>query len=179
MKIFATLASLIIFAGFIALSVRKFGWKDSYSAYAQLWKKAVPIHNLNVWSLVTVIVAFLLVPAMLEAGDESPLQFLGFFAPIYLAVVAFTPDWDINPEDEKNEADRLNHKRQRIIHKVGAALCATATVCWLIFALRLWFLIPITLVATGLAAYFTKTYKNYVFWLEMAMFAAVYIAALV
>ena len=162
------IASLVILAAFIILSIRRFGWDWSYSRYAMQWDKAEPLGpHTYLWSAVTVIVAVLLCPAMLECADESPLQFLGFFAPAYLIVVAMTPEWETK-------------RKQTIIHFAGTVVCASASVLWLVLALRLWFLIPIALVLAGTAGYLTKTLKEcYVLWLEIAMFAAVYAAVLI
>ena len=112
-------------------------------------------------------VAVLLCFSTIEAGDESPLQFLGFFAPVYLGVVALTPKWE-------------SDKKQKTIHYIGTFLCAVAAILWLIFVLRLWFYIPIALVLVSIAAYLTKTIKtSYFLWLEIALFAAVYGALLI
>ena len=175
----SAIASLVLFAGFVAVSFKRFGILSSYSSYASKWEAAVPLdHGTHLWSAITVIVAVLLVPAMLEVGDESPLQFLGFFAPAYLIVAAVTPDYEYRPGD--NEYDQKRRLRQRIIHFVGAVICAAASVIWVILALRLWYLVPAALVLAGIAAYFTKTYREcYVLWAELAMFAAVYAAVLI
>lgn len=175
----STIASLLLFGGWLALSMKHFGILSSYSSYASKWKQAVPLdHGTNLWSIVTVMMAILLAPAMLEVGDESPLQFLGFFAPAYLIVAAVTPDYEYRPGD--NEYDQKRRLRQRIIHFVGAVICAAASVIWVILALRLWYLVPAAIVLAGIAAYFTKTYREcYVLWLELAMFAAVYAAVLI
>ena len=153
-------ASLALFAGWLVLCIRKFGWLSSYSAYATKWPKPI-------WSAITIIVAVLLIPAMLEAGDESPLQFLGFFAPVYLGVVALTPDWE------------TDHK-QKLIHNYSSVVCVVCVIMWLVYALRLWYYIPIAIALAALAAYLTKTWKeSYTLWLELAMFAAVYGAVLI
>ena len=156
------IASLAIFAGWLALSIHKFGWLSSYSAYAAKWNEALKINGAHIWSIVTVVVAILLAFSTIEAGDESPLQFLGFFAPIYLIVVALTPEYEEKPN-------------QRIIHNVGATLCVICTILWLVFALRVWYSLPIAIALCGLAAYLTKTLKSsYGLWLEIAVFVAVY-----
>lgn len=166
--IVTSVISLLLYSGFLALSVWRFGWQGSYSGYAAKWSEFLyNERDLGPWSLVTLFTAILLVPAMAEAGDESPLQFLGFASPVYLGVVAFTPKWE-------------TVSRQRKIHCAGTAVCAVCAVLWLIFALRLWFYIPIAFVLCSLAAYFTKTIKkSYVLWLELTLFAAVYGAVLI
>lgn len=161
-----TILSLLLFGGFIGLSIVKFTLLGSYSAYAAEWERAVPMNHMNLWSVVTMTVAFLLCFAMLEVGDESPLQFLGFAAPVYLGVVSLTPKW-------------ATDKHQKKVHVIGALTCALAAVLWLIFTLRQWYLIPISLLLAWCGGYFTYSLKtSYVFWLEMAMFFAVYVAVL-
>lgn len=162
--IVTSLLSLAIFAGFTALSVRKFGWQKLYSSYSSLWPEAVPIHNANLWSIVTVISALLLVPAMVERGEGNALQFIGFFAPMYLAVCGLTPTWETEYE-------------ARFIHLLGVAICTLATLFWIFYVCRLWWVLLIAVVLAGVAAYFTKTWKkSWVFWAEMAGFAAVYVS---
>ena len=160
--------SLVIFSSFLALSIWRFGWLGSYSGYAAKWTEFLSLGgNIHTWSIVTMAVAVLLCFSTIEAGDESPLQFLGFFAPVYLGVVALTPKWE-------------SDKKQKTIHYIGTFLCAVAAILWLILVLRLWFYIPIALALTFIAAYFTKTIKtSYFLWLEIALFAAVYGALLI
>ena len=163
-----TLVSLVILGGFTAYSVWRFGWRGSYSSYAAKWAEAVPLEsNTNVWSIVTIVAAILICFALLERGEGDPLQFLGFFSPLYLAVVAFTPKYE-----EK--------RKQRIIHISGAVLCAAVSLVWLIAIRNAWWAILITAIGALAAAYFTGTIKkSYIFWLEMAMFGAVYAAVII
>lgn len=162
-SLITTLASLALFGGFVGLSVHRFGWRRSYSAYAAKWHEAVPLaSNTHLWSIVTVVVALLLVPALLERGEGDPWQFLGFFAPMYLCFAAFTPDYETD-------------KRQMKIHIIGTSLCALVSVAWICFVAERWWTIPVALVAAWLAAYATITVKkSWLFLLEMAMFAAAY-----
>ena len=171
----SAIASLVLFGGWLALNFRKHGILSSYSSYAAKW---LLDHDTNLWSIITVAIALLLVPAMLEVGDESPLQFLGFFAPAYLIVAAVTPDYEYRPDD--NEYDQKRRLRQRIIHFVGAVICAAASVIWVLIALRLWYLVIAGLILGAFAAFTTKTYREcYILWAELAMFAAVYAAVLI
>ena len=161
------IASLVIFAGFVAYSVFSFGWPSSYSSFAKKWIERLPMHNVNLWSIVTAVVAFLLFPAMIERGEGNLLQCLGFFAPLYLLVVAFTPKWE------------TEHK-QYVIHCVGTALCAAAALAWLIVIRHLWWVLLIALGVMAAAAFLTKTFKaSWFFWLEMAFFGAAYAATII
>jgi hypothetical protein len=171
--------SLLLLVGWMALSIWRFGLLFSYSRYAAKWNEFLKIDNhTHAWSIVTVLVAFLIAPAMIQAGDESPLQFLGFFAPLYLIIVAFTPEYqDQEGDDEKK---RKKRKRQRIIHYVGTAICSVCTILWLILVLRLWFYIPVGLFVAWVAAYFTNSIKtSYALWLEFSLLVAVYGATLI
>ena len=177
-SLITTILALVIFVGFVAISVRKFGWLRSYSAYAAKWTEAVPINrHTHLWSIVTVIVALLLACGMLEQGEGHPLQFLGFFAPVYLAIVAFTPEYQEQPGDD--DKMRAKRKRQRIIHYIGTILCAAASVAWL------WFAGPqgtifFSLVAALLLGILTRSINSsLIFWAEMAMFGAVFAARLI
>lgn len=150
---------------FVVWSVSRFGWSKSYSSYAALWEEAVPMNsNMHLWSIITAVVAAMLVPAMIESGEGSALQCLGFFTPLYLIVVAFTPEY-------------ATVRKQKIIHYVGAISCAVLATAWIIFVRHLiW--VPLSLLALAIfAAVTTKTMKkDYIFWGEMVMFASSYAA---
>lgn len=162
-----TLLSLVIFAVFIIIGIRKFGLLGSYSAYSSKWTEAVPLHNVNIWSIVTVIVAMLLAPALIEQGEGNPWQCLGFFAPIYLIVVAMTPRWETD-------------KKQKCVHVIGAALCALIALLWLALVRHQLWLPVVTALAAWCAGYATVTAKkSLVFWAEMAAFSAVYVSLLI
>lgn len=166
LTLISTLSSMIVLFGFTALSVVKFGWQKSYSTYAHLWHEKVPLaSNTHLWSIVTIAAAFLVAPAILQAGDESPWQFLGFFVPCYLMVVGCTPRY-------------LTDKKQRIIHTTGAILCAVAAFAWMILVLRLWYIPLITIALAWLCLYFVNHNDNPIFWGEMAMFSATYVSLL-
>lgn len=176
-----TIASIVILTGFLAISIRKFGLQPSYSAFAPRWKKAVPIHNVNLWSLITIVVALLFMPGMIQAGAGSPWQFLGFLSPAYLVLVALTPLKDEDDEnDEKSEEAKKENKRRRITHVVGAILCAIATVAWLILTVHKPWLIPVALYIPFCAGYASRSCKSSAtLWSEMALFVGGYLAILI
>jgi len=173
-----TILSIVILTGFVALGIRKFGLQPSYSAYAPKWKKAVPIHNVNLWSLVTIIVAILFMFGMIEAGAGSPWQFLGFLSPAYLVLVALTPLKDEEDEkDESSEEVKKDNKRKRITHVVGAILCSVATVAWLILVAHKIWLAPIALYIPFCFGFASRSCKSSAtLWSELALFIAGYIA---
>ena len=174
----STIVSIVIFAVFVTLCICKFGLAPSYSDYNRYWDKACPINNMHLWSIVTFFIAVTFMIGMIDRGQFSSWQFLGFFAPMYLVVVALFPLTDL-PEDA-NEYDIKRHKRQQIIHVVGASLCALCTVLWLFLVVKNYWLPPTALFLVACGAYFTKTVTtSTVFWLEMALFLAGYPAILI
>jgi hypothetical protein len=163
-----TIMSLTIFMGFVAVSICRFGILDSYSAYAAKWTEAAPINSqTHLWSIVTVAAALFLAPAMIERGVGNPWQLLGFFAPLYLWLVAFTPDWETN-------------KKQHIIHSTGAAICAIASILWAcIICERFGTVLGCTLLM-WVAGIISKTIERaLVFWEEMGLFLSVYVILLI
>lgn len=161
-----TIASTIILFSFIGIGVSKFGILESYSGYAPKWDKAVPIKNMNLWSIVTLVAAFLICPVMLELATGSVWQFLGFLTPVYLVVVALTP---------KFSTDR----KQFIIHLVASILCFIGGLCWVLFIMKSVMIFIISLIFILALSLFTDTFrKSVIFWLEMVMFLSVYLTVL-
>lgn len=161
-----TIISLLLLAGFIGLScIINHGLAASYSAFSACWEEDPP--KLNVWSVVTFIAAMAMVPPMVEAGDGNPVQFLGFFAPLYLIVVSLTPRWDVD-------------RRQRRIHTAGAIVCAVLAFAWLLLVRHHWWVALICLAAALVAGWRTRTLPgSLVFWGEMVMFASVYLSLII
>lgn len=157
---------MLLLGGFIWLSCfLNRGIPASYSAFSELWEEDPP--RLNTWSVVTFLAAFSMVPPMIQAGDGNPVQFLGFFAPLYLIVVSLTPNWDID-------------KRQGRIHTAGAIACAVLAFAWLLLIRHHWWVVVICLAAGGVAGWRTRTLPgSLVFWGEMVMFASVYLSLII
>lgn len=159
-----TVMSTIFLFGFIVLSTALFGLQSSYSAYASKWKERVPIHNMNLWSIVTIVSALLLVPTMIERGEQTPLQFLGFIVPIYLIVVGLTPDY---------EKDKFQGK----VHTAAACICAMLAFLWLILIVKSYIFLPVVAFMVVITALSTGTFKSsMIFWGEMIMFFSIYLA---
>jgi hypothetical protein len=158
-----TIISFLLLAGFIVLSCALFyGIPGSYSAFSAEWRTMCP--KLNVWSVVTALAAFGMVPPMIGAGEGFSLQCLGFFAPLYLVIVALTPEWDIKP-------------KQHVVHTVGAIICAVLAFAWLLFIRGHWWVAVICLAAGIAAGVLTRTLRaSLVFWGEAVMFSSVYLS---
>ena len=62
---YVAIASMVILAAFIGLSVWQFGILESYSSYARKWKERFPNADPNIWSAVTVIAAILMAIAFM------------------------------------------------------------------------------------------------------------------
>ena len=88
-------------------------------------------------------------------------------APVYLIIVALTPNW-------------ANDKKQRIVHQVGAAACAILALLWLVIIrgdLGLTFVVSVACMVAGTAS---RTIERCtVFWLEASMFLSVYASLMI
>ena len=163
-----TILSLVLLVGFTIWASHIDGEiPRSYSALGTIVGYYYPGAATNPWSVVTFIVAFLMLPPMIEAGTGSLWQCLGFFAPVYLVVVALTPNW-------------ANDKKQRIVHQVGAAACAILALLWLVIIrgdLGLTFVVSVACMVAGTAS---RTIERCtVFWLEASMFLSVYASLMI
>ena len=158
MVYFSTILGTILFFGFIIFNVFKFGILNSYSAYSTKWREIFPKWNINLWSLVTIISAFLVMPQLIQTGINSHFQFLGFFMPVYLIAVGLTPNWESN-------------KKEHILHSIFALLCAVAAVIWIYLFKACYVHALIVFILTLIASLISKTtIKAYCFWLEMLIF---------
>ena len=165
---YVAIIAMAILASFIGLSVWQFGLLESYSSYAEKWKDRYPIHNTNIWSVVTAAVAILMAIAFIDKLDGNPLQFLGFLAPVYLGVVACTPEY------------KKKHK-QRVAHYIGVSCCVVAFLSLVIFGMHLWWL-PLVCIAgffflLGLPT--RSVAKSWVLWLQCAGFATAFVVLMV
>ncbi len=160
--------SFVMMAAFIGLSVWRFGLQKSWGSYAKKWTEAVPMHNVNAWSIVTVIAALLLAIPLIGnlAGNQG--QAIGLLAPACVVAMAVTP------HHESSHSQSLVH---------GAAFFAFAilvlTLC--IFALHLWWL-PLVCVAGFffLPAATTRTIKSsWPLWLFSGLLATLYIVSMI
>lgn len=153
-----TTVSAIMFFEFVILGCIKYGLLDCYSAYAAKWHEFYP--KLNIWSIVTFISAFLMVPILFENSKDNPIQFLGFFAPIGLFAVACSPMYS-------------KEKFQWWMHQIGAwgAVIFVATYIFLIPKL-IWPVIILVVIAI-----FNSLVKKgtWMFWGEMAAYLSTYI----
>jgi len=163
--ILSALSAIILF-GFIFAGVVRWGLLPSYSDYSSKWGEVIPIHNMNLWGIVTFVAAALLMPVMIELGNDNVFQFLGFFTPVYLMCVSFTPNWKTDETEGK-------------LHPIFAYSCAAAAFAWILFVVKMW---PVLLgaslfvIATALLSLTLKTSK--IFWLEMIMFVGTYLSLL-
>lgn len=163
--LFALLSTLGLFS-FIGAGAIRFGLLPSYSSYSSKWGEAVPMNNMNLWSVVTFVAAFLLCPALLELGTASMWQFLGFFTPVYLITVSLTPEWQT----------KLGQYR---VHMVAAVLCALAGLGWLVFVMHAFKVLACVLAFIVTMALFSGTARDCaIFWAEMFMFISVYATVL-
>lgn len=162
------IASFVLLFGFIGLGIFRFGLLPSYSAYAAKWSERCPLPtNLHFWSIVTILAALILTPVMTSIGEGQTLQFLGFFAPLYLIVVGLTPEYETNP-------------RQKKIHIVGAIICSLCAIFWIAFVMNRWAVFLACLFVTFVAAILTHTQqKSILFWGEIVLFLSTYVTSFI
>lgn len=161
-----SLLSFILLAGFIALGIRTFGLQRSYSYYAHLWGEKVKIHNVNLWSAVTVISAILLMISLIAKLEGNPWQFLGFLVPAYLIVVAFTPNY-------------LEDNKQAVAHVVATILCAVGFLVYAIVGLHTWKPLVFSLLAFAVIGFASRSLKDsYILWLECTLIMSAYTIAI-
>lgn len=157
-----TLASLIIFTVFNIVGIKKFGFRTCLSEYGKLWGDAVPIKNMNLWSIVLTVVAFLLFPPIFQATEGNVWQFVGFLAPAYLFLVIFTPNYQTD-------------KKANIIHQIGAYTCAIGMLLWMVLIMHMWIPIVVCGVISIIIGIVTKTLKeSLTYYLELSLFASTY-----
>lgn len=163
--ILSALSAIILF-GFIFAGVVRWGLLPSYSHYAAKWAEVLPVKNLNLWSIVTIVAALLLMPVLLELGENNPLQFLGFFVPVYLICVALTPNYQVDKTEKK-------------LHPIFAFSCAAAAFAWILLIIKTWpVLLGAVLFVTATALLSLTLKSSKVFWLEMIMFTGMYLSLL-
>lgn len=166
MLYFCIITSLILFIGINAISIKKYGLLSCYSAYGPEWDaERRKYYDINVWSLITIITAALIVPPMIERGADNPWQFLGFVAPLYLFLVGFTPHY-------------LTSKTEGTIHRVGAIASLVLSLIWFILILHLWYVPFVIFAVAMMLMVLTKTFESWMWWGEISMYASVYIALL-
>lgn len=165
-----TIISLLIFVVFNYICIKKYGLLSCFSAYGKKWDEYTQEHpqlkGLNIWSVVTIVTAILLLVPMLNTGKDNSLQFLCFFAPLYLFLVGFTPKYS-----EK--------KTWNIIHQIGAWGCVVCILLWLFFVVKLWaVIIPVFTLMFVIAIGTRTTKESYLYYLEMAMYLSTYLILL-
>ena len=154
-----TILSAVLLFSFMGVGIKKYGLLSCYSAYGPLWGKDFP--KLNIWSVITFITAFLMVPVMLEVSVFSAWQFLGFLAPVSLFWVACSPDYQ--------EGGLAN-----VMHQVGAWTAVVAALAYICIIPHLWWLaLPFAVVAVILSLIFKGTLM---LWGEVATYSTIYAA---
>lgn len=158
------IASFVLLFGFIGLGIFKFGLLPSYSAYASKWaERSLLPKRLNPWSIVTILAAFLLMPVMIDLGEGGMMQFLGFFAPLYLIIVGLTPGYETNPG-------------ARRVHIWGAAICAVCALIWMTAVMHRWAVVLAVAFIMWSISLATQTFKSStIFWGEAVLFLSTYV----
>ena len=150
------LLAAILFWGFLAISIYRWGIPHSYSMLAYKWSKTT-------WTTVTILIAFLITPILIELGALSAYQFLGFLTPVWLMLVATTPNF-------------LTDKTQNTLHNTFTGLCVVSNLLWLTLVTHYIWVSILVVLLIAILALLTKSIKtSYIFWLEMIMFLTIFI----
>jgi len=165
-----TILSMLIMVVFNIICLKKYRLLSCYSAYGPKWAEYTKEHpqlkGLNIWSIVTIVSAGLLFVPMLTSAKDSPLEFLCFFAPLYLFLVGFTPKYQEN-------------KTQNIVHQIGAWGCVICILLWLFFIVQMWaVLIPVFVLALVIGVATRTFIPSCTYYLEMAMYLSTYLVLL-
>ena len=94
--LFCTIVSMLLMVVFNIICIKKYGLLSCFSAYGEKWEQYSKEHNLlntNIWSIITIVSAMLLVPPILVTSAGYTLQFMCFVCPLYLFLVGITPDY--------------------------------------------------------------------------------------
>ena len=159
---FAVISALLLFM-FIGSGIIRFGIQPSYSSYSALWDQVMPMNNMNLWSVITCVCAFLVCPALFGVGLTGVWRFIGLLPSAYLVLSAFTPNW-------------LTNKRQLRIHMIVTPLCFIGTFLWCLVAMHSFkVLVGVAIFIMTLALFSGTSRKANVFWMEMFMLSSVYL----
>ena len=166
------LTSLFLFTAYNAVVLKRFGVPKSFSETFYLWNSK----KKNLGYIFTGMmggISLTLLPAWIEVGNQvsswSPfLNFLVFFTCGAIMFVCVAPAFrDFEMESK--------------VHCISAKIAAACALIWC-FAVcyHIWY-VPLTcIIAVLISGLCTKTFKNcYVYWLEMAAFAATFITLIV
>ena len=165
LSIFAIISAIMLF-GFIFSGVAKFGLLRSYSAYAQKWATYKPLNNISLWSVITIVSAFLICPVLIELGVGTVWQFLGFLVPVYLIVIGLTPEFETK-------------EIQFWIHVFFSVLCFLGGLGWVFFVMHAGRLFAGVVAFVLTIALMTGTFRSSaIFWTEMTLFLSVYLIVL-
>ena len=169
-SIICTIASMLLMVVFNYICIKKYGLLSCYSAYGVKWDEYTKEHpqltGINIWSVVTIVSAALLLVPMLTSSKDSPLQCLCFFAPLYLFLVGFTPRYQ-------------ESKVQNMIHQIGAWGCVVCILLWLFLIVQMWaVLIPVFVLALVIGVGTRTFLPSWCYYLEMAMYLSTYLVLL-
>lgn len=155
------IGSAVLLFGFVALGIKVFGLLSCYSAYGPLWGEKCKIPGgANIWSIVTILSALLMVPVLLDCGENNPYQFLGFLAPVFLTLVGITPNYQTN-------------KLANVLHQIGAwgSVLLIVAYCLLIPKI-IWPVIALAVTGLIIGLIIRGTL---LLWLEMAVYMSIYV----
>lgn len=166
------LTSLFLFTAYNAVVLKRFGVPKSLSETFYLWNNV----KKNLGYIFTGMMggmSLTLLPAWIEVGNQVStwsifLNCLAFFTCGAIMFVGVAPAFrDLEMESK--------------VHDISAKTAATCALIWCFTVCHQIWYVPLTcIIAVLISGLCTKTFKNcYVYWLEMAAFAATFITLIV
>ena len=171
MKIY-TLISFLLLLGYMAATYFYIYKKKDHKVPTSLSDTHYAWRDLNIkWSFIfpvamLLVAGFLMTAWIRIAYEVNPyLQFLAFLSTMGLAFVAAAPCF--KEQDSK-------------VHYIAAAIAGLSAIAWIIFAAHCWWVILVFAAVFGGLAYWSKSRKaSWLFWAEMAVFFATYLAVII
>lgn len=155
-------SSIGVFLGFLFYIITMFWIPPSFSDSFYL------LENIKnglgyIFTGVLWVMAFTLLPVWLNCNVGTDLELLKFFCCASLCFVGAAPHF------------KGIDKR---VHTIAAITSAITGLLWILICTKFWYIIIGFLLLLLLLMYLTKTFKCYIFWLEMVMFFSVYLVLL-
>lgn len=159
--------SLLLMAAFVVLSIIVVGVPAKYSDWIKLWKEKLPKFPIYICGLVTILGLFSALPSILEVAKGSPWQFLGFLAAFVVVFTCLSVRF-------------ASGGFSNGVYTFLALLFSALGLFWVILAAGQWWLLLVSVPVFYIVAGATKTIgRSWLFWLEIAVVVAAYVAMLI
>ena len=158
------LIATVIYVAYNATALALWGVPPSLSYTYYLWKGRC--NKGFLFCLMMYAVVAFMMPAWISMSEGSNFQFLAFLAPASIAFVATAPAF-------------LGSELENKVHSISAGIAALCSLLWIILITPFWWIILIWLAVIALAAYLTKTFGRYIYWLETVAVGATFTSTII